>query len=134
MSFDFNSLSSPHKGIIMVAVVVTTVIISLLIVTSINSAYSNYRLAHHVITGTKAFYLAEAGIKRAIYKIENDEFGTELWSFAGEDVNITIASVEVDVYQVSSSANYGSLGRNKTINARIRKGADTQLIEWQLLN
>ena len=72
--------------------------------------------------------------KRAIYKIENDDYSGETWSFAGVDVDIVIIPDGVNTYRVNSSANYGSLDRNKTINAVIRKDAQAQLIEWQVVN
>lgn len=134
-------MPNKSKGLGLFTVLAALLIMIALVVIGINFVLSNYHLSYHVRQGIKAFYLADAGIKRAMYKIAttpNPE-GSESWTtfVAGETIVLDITSLapsEPNNYEVSSSCSTGDLSSIKKIRAKIAKTTGIKLLEWEILN
>jgi Tfp pilus assembly protein PilX len=122
------------KGIALILVISAILIMIILAETGIKFTLSNTSLSLHSLDSTRAFYFAEAGIQRAMYKIKNVVPPTsESWTtfVAGQTINITIsASNPYDVISIC-----GLRTANKRIEAKINKDPTTvQLLEWRQIN
>jgi len=131
--YRFECISSGSAGMALLMVLLTTILITGLIATGFIAMNSNYGLTLYLTDGVKSFYLADAGIKRAMHKIENDDFADETWSFAGEDVEITIDDLGGNIYEVFSTNTYGNLNADRIIRAKIKKDTPARLLEWRKL-
>ena len=128
------------KSVALLLIIGTILVVIILAILVLNFTLSNYKLSAYSIDGTKAFYFAEAGLQRAVYKIKNEAdpvVNNYEWVFEGKKVYITISlpdPANPTVYKVVSSNTYGSTNANKKIEASIQKGNPVQLLEWLLLN
>jgi Tfp pilus assembly protein PilX len=122
----------------LVLVLAAIILIVGLAAIGLNFTLNNYSLCAYNIDGTKAFYFAEAGVRRAMYKIKiNDFVSPETWEFAGQNIDITIAAVtgEADTYSITSRATFGSTNATKQVNATVLKIPEgVRLSKWQLIN
>jgi Tfp pilus assembly protein PilX len=88
------------------------------------------------ISADKAFYFSEAGIRRAMYKIKNNDFSSpEPWDFCNQAVTVTIDTIpaEPDNYLVSAEAVFRA--ETKKIEAKVNKRDSTVLLmTWKQLN
>lgn len=87
----------------------------------------------------KAFFLAEAGLERAVWRVKNDTvLSTETFQLKGagtaanylEDQNITITVTDLgdSIYQVSSSAQVGD--STETVNATLQKDPPSKVFDY----
>jgi Tfp pilus assembly protein PilX len=103
-----------------------------LVTVALSFTLSNFSLTAHTIDSGRAFCFAEAGIMRAMYKINNNDTAAENWTFSGSTVNIAIANISADTYNVTSSCAYQTA--DKSIRATIKKDTTVFLQEWESLN
>ncbi|MFA5410555.1 MAG: hypothetical protein WC321_01665 [Candidatus Omnitrophota bacterium] len=124
------------KAVALMIVLAIILLLIVLIAIGIKFTLSNTFLSYYTLNRTKAFYFAEAGIQKGVYKIKNDNFDSETgWILAGEGENIaiTISSVAADEYSVLSVCTYEAA--DKKIQATVRKaGSTAQIIEWVYIN
>lgn len=100
--------NNKNKGIALTMVIVLSSMFLLLGATVLISVGSHYRLNKHLIDSARAFYLTEAGIHWAIYRIRtvedpsyNSLNGDNPWPFQGTDIDIII-----DASAVPATADY----------------------------
>jgi len=125
-----------NKGLGLIVVLGIILLIFCLAAVSVVFTLSNYTLFTSYIDSSKAFYFADAGIQRALYKLKHDDLTSpENWDFCGQTVKITMTAVSglADTYDIVSENSYKN--KTKKISARISKGTPSvQLLEWQQLN
>ncbi len=123
------------KGSALVMVVAMSVVAAIFAVTGLSFTQSNFSMSSSVVDEVKAFYFAEAGIQRALYKIKNEAnpaITSWAWPFAGQTVVIDIATPTLlapTVYPVTSRGTCRQ--SQKTITATIQKqGTSATLSAW----
>jgi len=116
------------KGVGLIIVLASILLMVAFASVGISFTLSNYYLVHHIVDGTRGFYLADAGVKRAIYKVKSGNFTSETWNFGGVDIAITI-NPDGSNYDIISVSTLGSLNTTKTIKATV--DSTGKLLEWQ---
>ena len=121
------------KGAALIMAVVVSVLVATLAVTGLSVSMNKSSMSSSVLDGIKAFYFAEAGIQRALYKIKNEDDPTATsispWIFAGKSVVLTITEPNPGIYEATSSCTYGST--QKTVTATVSKqGSNITVSEW----
>ncbi|MBI4706946.1 MAG: hypothetical protein HY761_03350 [Candidatus Omnitrophica bacterium] len=104
----------------------------------LNFVSSSHNFSAKILNSTRAFYFANAGIRRGLYEVKNNAnpTGWELnWVFSGQTVIITITQpdpAKPDEYQINSSSTVNSY--NKSLTALVLKDAvsnSVELLQWQ---
>ncbi len=120
------------RGVALLVVLGTIIVIVVLAMVGISFTLSNFSLGWHVINSIKALSFAEAGVRRAMYKIKVANYTNETWSFINQPVKINITDLGSDNYNVTSDTTHGT--SNKQIRARINNGTTVEILEWEQLN
>lgn len=94
-----NTLKGTSQGLALAIVLVLLLLVSLVGAGLLILANSHYKLTQHLIDSTKAFYLAEAGIHRGLYKMRieaapSDQAGAGAWLFEGTNIDITFVGAD----------------------------------------
>lgn len=86
----------------------------------------------------KAFFLANSGIERAVWKIKNNNTSNETFRLKGtgnaanyledKDIIVTITNLGSNIYQVSSTSTIGS--STKTLNTLMQKDPQAQVFDY----
>lgn len=125
------------KAVAIFMVLAISMLVMILAAIGINFSLSNYTLTSRIIDGIKAFYFAEAGMQRAMYKIKNEanpNVNNYRWSFAGQTVNFSITVPDADnpdAYRVESDCTYGKSNTTRSITATVeKKGSILILSAW----
>ena len=122
------------KGAAIITVVVATLVISSLVFTGLVLTQTAVSLGSKDMSRIKAFYLADAGIQRALFEVRTASNPTRMpssWRFAGENVHIRIALTDpaTDMYQVTSGCAVDGVKQKLTAKIQKQKGAAI-LTEW----
>jgi len=124
------------------ALIVTMAFLSLLFMGGSSYLYmaaGESRHAERQIDTQKAFFLANSGIERAVWRIKNDNVKNfETFWLKGENapanyledigIDVTIVGIGGNTYQVSSSSTIGN--STKTLNALIQKDPQSQVFDY----
>ena len=87
----------------------------------------------------KSFFLAEAGVERAIWRVKNDSIiASEIFQLKGaataanyledENITVTITNLGNNMYQVSSTSQVGN--STKTLNTTIQKNPPSKVFDY----
>ena len=108
-----------------VAIAISALILAVFMFFSIHGAVLNG--AHD---RNQAFYFANSGIERALYKIRNNDTSSETFTFEGQPITITITHDTGRVYDVISTTIYEE--QERTITAKIERDPPNEsiLLEW----
>ena len=126
------------KGSALVMVVAMSVVAAIFAVTGLSFTQSNFSMSSSVVDEVKAFYFAEGGIQRALYKIKTGVDFNDIpvaswnWTFAGQTVVIDIAVPTLAAPTLYPVTSRGTCRQSqKTITATIQKqGTSATLSAW----
>jgi len=124
------------------ALIVTMVFLSLLLMGGSSYLYmttSESKGTMKQIDTEKAFFLANSGIEKAVWRIKNNNLvspdtfrlkgsGTALNYLEDTDITVTITPLGSYIYQAASTATVGN--STKTLNALVQKNAPAEVFDY----
>ncbi|MFA5389242.1 MAG: pilus assembly PilX N-terminal domain-containing protein [Candidatus Omnitrophota bacterium] len=127
-----------NKGVVLV---VTMTFLSLLLIGGSSYLYmvtNEARQTERQVDAQKAFFLANAGIQRGIWKIKNDNPNSETFKLKGggsavnyledKDIAMTITPLPGNVYEIKSTSTVGN--STKTLSALIGKNQQARVFDY----